>query len=171
MVGCLGFLNSPEEKWISLRTRNIIERLNWEFKRRMRSIEIVSREQFCYHLPALISLKVGCFVAQTQKKRCATICSSLREYMTIDILLNKANWSPSKLPPLVNGCFQERQPVSSVKFHKYACKRGTHCEQKPLYLEILIRIGSSFCRNLSSDKMLLKAFTRLFTVGYVIFAF
>ncbi|MBW2164329.1 MAG: transposase [Deltaproteobacteria bacterium] len=31
---CLTFFSFPEEEWISLRTTNIIERLNKEFKRR-----------------------------------------------------------------------------------------------------------------------------------------
>jgi len=35
---CLTFFNFPEEEWISLRTTNIIERLNKEFKRRTRPI-------------------------------------------------------------------------------------------------------------------------------------
>jgi putative transposase len=37
---CLTFMGFPEEEWISLRTTNIIERLNKEFKRRTRSMEI-----------------------------------------------------------------------------------------------------------------------------------
>jgi len=39
---CLIFFNSPEEEWISLRTTNIIERLNKEFKRRTKPMEIVA---------------------------------------------------------------------------------------------------------------------------------
>jgi len=31
---CLTFFDFPEEEWISLRTTNVIERLNKEFKRR-----------------------------------------------------------------------------------------------------------------------------------------
>ena len=38
---CLTYLMCPEEEWISLRTTNIIERLNKEFKRRTKPMEIV----------------------------------------------------------------------------------------------------------------------------------
>jgi len=40
----LSFFNFPEEEWISLRTTNIIERLNKEFKRRTKSMEKLARE-------------------------------------------------------------------------------------------------------------------------------
>ncbi len=39
---CLTFFNCPEEEWISLRTTNIIERLNKEFKRRTKPMEIMA---------------------------------------------------------------------------------------------------------------------------------
>ena len=39
---CLTYLNFPEEEWISLRTTNIIERLNKEFKRRTKPMEILA---------------------------------------------------------------------------------------------------------------------------------
>ena len=55
---CLSFLNFPEEEWISLRTTNIIERLNKEFKRRTRPMEILAGEQSCYTLLAFICLKM-----------------------------------------------------------------------------------------------------------------
>lgn len=55
---CLTFFNFPEEEWISLRTTNIIERLNKEFKRRTRSMEILAGEFACYRLLAFISLKM-----------------------------------------------------------------------------------------------------------------
>lgn len=55
---CLTFFNGPEEEWISLRTTNIIERLNKEFKRRTKPMEIVAGEQACYTLLAFISLKM-----------------------------------------------------------------------------------------------------------------
>lgn len=47
-----------EQEWISLRTTNIIERLNKEFKRRTRSMEILAGEFACYRLLAFISLKM-----------------------------------------------------------------------------------------------------------------
>lgn len=55
---CLTFFNRPEEEWISLRTTNIIERLNKEFKRRTKSMEIVAGEAACYRLLAFISLRM-----------------------------------------------------------------------------------------------------------------
>lgn len=55
---CLTFFICPEEEWISLRTTNIIERLNKEFKRRTKSMEIVAGENACYMLLAFVSLKM-----------------------------------------------------------------------------------------------------------------
>ena len=57
---CLTFFMCPEEEWISLRTTNIIERLNKEFKRRTKPMEIVAGENACYMLLAFISLKMEC---------------------------------------------------------------------------------------------------------------
>jgi putative transposase len=37
---CLTFTSFPEEDWVSLRTTNPIERVNKEFKRRIKSMEI-----------------------------------------------------------------------------------------------------------------------------------
>jgi len=50
---CLTFFDFPEEEWISLRTSNVIERLNKEFKRRTKPMEIVAGENACYTLLAL----------------------------------------------------------------------------------------------------------------------
>ena len=55
---CLTFLKFPEEEWTSLRTSNIVERLNKEFKRRTKSMEIVAGENACYRLLTFISLKM-----------------------------------------------------------------------------------------------------------------
>lgn len=55
---CLTFFSFPEEEWISLRTTNSIERLNKEFKRRTKPMEIVAGENACYLLLAFISLKM-----------------------------------------------------------------------------------------------------------------
>jgi len=41
---CLTFYSFPEEEWISLRTTNIIERENKEFKRRTKPMEILAGE-------------------------------------------------------------------------------------------------------------------------------
>jgi putative transposase len=55
---CLTFFNFPEEEWISLRTTNIIERLNKEFKRRAKPMEIVAGERACHMLLTFICLKM-----------------------------------------------------------------------------------------------------------------
>jgi len=54
----LTFFNFPSEEWISLRTTNIIERLNKEFRRRTKVMEIVAGEIACYRILAYISLKM-----------------------------------------------------------------------------------------------------------------
>jgi|TARA_B110000881_G_C18526521_1_gene490583 putative transposase len=51
-------LEFPEDEWISRRTTNAIERLDKEFKRRTRPMEIVAGENDCYRLFAFISLKM-----------------------------------------------------------------------------------------------------------------
>ena len=55
---CLTFFNFPPEEWISLRTTNIIERLNKEFRRRTKVMEIVAGEIACYRILAYIALKM-----------------------------------------------------------------------------------------------------------------
>jgi transposase-like protein len=55
---CLRFFQFPPEDWICLRTSNIIERLNKEFKRRTKPMEIVAGERACYTLLAFICLKM-----------------------------------------------------------------------------------------------------------------
>jgi putative transposase len=58
LESCLTYLELPEEEWISLRTSNIIERLNKEFRRRSKPMEIMAGEISCYRLLAFISLKM-----------------------------------------------------------------------------------------------------------------
>lgn len=55
---CLTFFDFPEEEWMSLRTTNVIERLNKEFRRRTKPMEIVAGETACYTLLAFISIKM-----------------------------------------------------------------------------------------------------------------
>jgi putative transposase len=50
---CLTFFDFPKDEWISLRTSNAIERLNKEFKRRIKPMEIVAGENACYTLLAI----------------------------------------------------------------------------------------------------------------------
>ncbi len=65
----LAFLKFPQEDWISLRTTNIIERLNKEFKRRTKSMEILAGESSSYNLLAFISIKMEASWAQTRVGR------------------------------------------------------------------------------------------------------
>jgi len=55
---CLTYLQFPEEEWICLRTTNVIERVNKEFKRRTKPMEIVAGERSCYMLLAFVCLKM-----------------------------------------------------------------------------------------------------------------
>jgi putative transposase len=55
---CITYFDFPKEEWISLRTTNLIERLNKEFKRRTKSMEIVPGEIPCYRLLAFICLRM-----------------------------------------------------------------------------------------------------------------
>jgi putative transposase len=63
---CLTFFNFPEEEWISLRTTNIIERLNKEFKRRTKPMEIVAGERSCYIYTAQINCFMTCDALQSE---------------------------------------------------------------------------------------------------------
>jgi putative transposase len=58
LESCLTFFHFPQEEWISLRTTNIIERLNKEFRRRTRPMEIMAGELSCYRLLAFVSLRM-----------------------------------------------------------------------------------------------------------------
>lgn len=55
---CLTYLQFPAEEWICLRTTNVIERINKEFKRRTRPMEILAGERSCYTLLAFVCLKM-----------------------------------------------------------------------------------------------------------------
>lgn len=58
MEAGLIFFNFPEDGWISLRTTNIIKRLNKEFRRRTKPMETAAGERSCYTLLAFIALKM-----------------------------------------------------------------------------------------------------------------
>jgi putative transposase len=58
LESCLTFFDFPEEEWISIRTSNVIERLNKEFRRRTKPMEIVAGENACHTLLAFISIKM-----------------------------------------------------------------------------------------------------------------
>ena len=55
---CLTYLQFPEEEWLCLRTTNVIERINKEFKRRTKPMEIIAGERSCYTLLAFVCLKM-----------------------------------------------------------------------------------------------------------------
>lgn len=58
LEACLAYLNFPEEEWVCLRTSNVIERINKEFKRRTKPMEILAGERSCYTLLAFVCLKM-----------------------------------------------------------------------------------------------------------------
>jgi putative transposase len=58
LEACLTYLNFPEEEWVCLRTTNVIERVNKEFKRRTKPMEILAGERSCYTLLAFVCLKM-----------------------------------------------------------------------------------------------------------------
>jgi putative transposase len=55
---CLTFYSFPEYEWPSLRTTNPIERVNKEFKRRTKPMEILAGEKSAYRLLSFIALKM-----------------------------------------------------------------------------------------------------------------
>jgi putative transposase len=58
LESCLTYLQFPEEEWICLRTTNVIERVNKEFKRRTKPMEILAGERSCYTLLAFVCVKM-----------------------------------------------------------------------------------------------------------------
>jgi len=55
---CLTFFSFPEEHWLSLRTTNCIERVNKEFKRRTKPMEVLAGEKSTYRLLCFIAVKL-----------------------------------------------------------------------------------------------------------------
>ena len=55
---CLTFYAFPKDQWISLRTTNMIERVNKEFKRRTKPMEILAGEESAYRLLCFVALKM-----------------------------------------------------------------------------------------------------------------
>ena len=54
----IAFLQFPEAEWMSLRTTNVVERVNKEFKRRTRPMEIVAGEASVYRILAFVAIKM-----------------------------------------------------------------------------------------------------------------
>jgi putative transposase len=55
---CLTFYDFLEDEWISIRTTNVIERVNKEFKRRTKPMEILAGESSAYRLLSFVALKM-----------------------------------------------------------------------------------------------------------------
>lgn len=55
------FYDFPEPVWTNIRSTNPIERLNKEFKRRTKPMEIVAGEQSCYNLLTIIAIRMEAF--------------------------------------------------------------------------------------------------------------
>lgn len=55
---CLTFFSYPKEYWLSLRTSNCIERVNKEFKRRTKPMEVLAGEKSSYRLLCFIAAKM-----------------------------------------------------------------------------------------------------------------
>jgi putative transposase len=55
---CLTFYSFPQEHWLSIRTTNLIERANKEFKRRTKPMEILAGENSAHRLLCFIALKM-----------------------------------------------------------------------------------------------------------------
>ena len=58
LESCLTYLQFPQEERVCLRTTNVIERLNKEFKRRTKPMEILAGERSCYTLLTFVCLKM-----------------------------------------------------------------------------------------------------------------
>jgi len=58
LFSCLTYLQFPKEEWVCLRTTNVIERVNKEFKRRTKPMEILAGERSCYTLLTFVCLKM-----------------------------------------------------------------------------------------------------------------
>jgi putative transposase len=55
---CLTYHSFPKEDWVSIRTTNTIERVNKEFKRRTKPMEILAGEESAYRLLCFVALKM-----------------------------------------------------------------------------------------------------------------
>lgn len=66
---CLTFMSFPEEDWISLRTTNSIERVNKEFRRRTKPMEILAGEESAYRLLCFVALKMEIYWQRSPTNR------------------------------------------------------------------------------------------------------
>lgn len=58
LESCLTFYSFPEHEWMGLRTTNSIERVNKEFKRRTKPMEVLAGEKSAYKLLCFVALKM-----------------------------------------------------------------------------------------------------------------
>ena len=58
LENCLTFYSFPEHEWMGLRTTNSIERVNKEFKRRTKPMEVLAGERSAYKLLCFVALKI-----------------------------------------------------------------------------------------------------------------
>jgi putative transposase len=55
---CLTFYDFPENEWRSLKTTNMVERVNKEFRRRTKPMEILAGEAAAYRILCFVALKM-----------------------------------------------------------------------------------------------------------------
>jgi len=79
---CLTYLKFDETLWISLRTTNPIERLNKEFKRRTKPMEIAGGEASLYNILSFISLKMEIGWRRAPVKSTAKLLTVLQDKFT-----------------------------------------------------------------------------------------
>jgi putative transposase len=58
LENCLTFYSFPDHEWMGLRTTNSIERVNKEFKRRTKPMEVLAGERSAYTLLCFVALKL-----------------------------------------------------------------------------------------------------------------
>lgn len=80
---CLTFFSFPQEHWLSLRTTNCIERVNKEFKRRTKPMEVLAGEKSTYRLLCFIAVKLE-MGWRTQPVSKAPTLPSLQEFTQLN---------------------------------------------------------------------------------------
>ena len=82
---CLTFFSFPEEEWISLRTSNVIERLNKEFKRRTKPMEIVAGRDRLLSSPGVHITEDGDELEDNKNREGMSEFAPLQEIYTIGL--------------------------------------------------------------------------------------
>ena len=80
---CLTFFSFPSEYWLSLRTSNCIERVNKEFKRRTKPMEVLAGEKSTYRLLCFIAAKMEMGWSMQPVSKAPTL-PSLREFTQLN---------------------------------------------------------------------------------------